>query len=239
MQTQAWDVEVAAARYRSGEPAKWIARDYGLAPQTVEKRLRKHGVEWRGRQRTVVAGQAQSARTRRPIDEQRLRKLAAGGSNCAEIGRELNCSEETARRWLIRLGIPRLPAKARMEHNAFWAGGRTQDKSGYWLVKAPDHPQATQAGYVREHRLLMEQKLGRYLTREEVIDHIDGDTSNNDPANLRLFPNNAEHLRVTLKGRVPRWSEDGRRRMRAGHLGPGVPHGATRQESGSGAAPSQ
>ena len=64
----------------------------------------------------------------------------------------------------------------------------------------PEHPQANRHGYVREHRFLMEQKLGRYLTRKEVVDHIDGDPSNNDLANLRLFASNGEHLQATLTG---------------------------------------
>lgn len=239
MQRPVWDVEVTAARYVAGEPAKQLARELGVAPQTVEKWLKRYGVEWRGRTRTAAQRQEQSTRTRRSIDEARLRELAAAGHSCAEIAAQLDCSEETVRRWQIRLGIPRLLAKARPERNAFWAGGRTRDKRGYWLVKMPNHPHATRGGYVREHRLVMEKQLGRFLTREEVVDHIDGNTSNNDPSNLRLFPSNAEHLRVTLKGRVPNWTEDGRRRMRAGHLGPGVRHGATRQASKTDAGPSQ
>ena len=44
-----------------------------------------------------------------------------------------------------------------------------------------------------EHRLVMEDKLGRYLTPEEEVHHIDGNRANNDPDNLRLFPNKATH----------------------------------------------
>jgi hypothetical protein len=84
--------------------------------------------------------------------------------------------------------------------NPAWRGGRTQDKDGYWLVLMPDHPEANRHGRVREHRILMEHKLGRRLLRGEVVDHVDGDQSNNDPANLRLFASNAEHLRETLTG---------------------------------------
>src|SRR5690606_24179884 len=65
------------------------------------------------------------------------------------------------------------------------------------------HPHATKAGYVREHRLIMEEKLGRYLTPTEVVHHIDDDPSNNAPENLVVFANNAVHISETMKGKVP------------------------------------
>tara|TARA_A100000172_G_C2994769_1_gene94134 strand:+ start:152 stop:595 length:444 start_codon:yes stop_codon:yes gene_type:complete len=61
-----------------------------------------------------------------------------------------------------------------------------------------------------EHRVVMEQKLGRYLLPEEVVDHIDGLTLHNAPDNLRLFPSNDAHLRETLAGLRPDWSATGR-----------------------------
>jgi len=75
-----------------------------------------------------------------------------------------------------------------------------QDKDGYWLVLMPDHPQANRHGYVREHRLLMEKKLGRFLTRREVVDHRNGKSWDNRLSNLRLFSTNGEHLRATTTG---------------------------------------
>lgn len=36
-------------------------------------------------------------------------------------------------------------------------------------------------------RYLMEQKLGRTLTDDETVDHIDGDFTNDDPSNLRVI----------------------------------------------------
>lgn len=206
----------AADRYQAGESLKDLAADYGTSPQTLGRRLRSAGVELRGYAKTERHRTRLSEAKTTPIDESLLRELAAQGMSCLDMAPELGVSEEVVRERMVRLGIPRLAAKARPERNHFWNGGRTVDKHGYILVKAPDHPHANYQGYVREHRLVMEQKLGRYLEPGEVVDHIDGNTSNNDPSNLRLFASNAEHLRVTLAGRVPNWSEDGRRRIQEG-----------------------
>ena len=104
------------------------------------------------------------------------------------------------------------------------------DKDGYILVHMPDHPYATKAGYVREHRLVMERELGRYLLPHEVVDHQYGDKADNDPERLRLFQSNADHLRETLKGRVPNWTPEGRARTLEGVRAGNRKRGATPAE---------
>jgi len=86
---------------------------------------------------------------------------------------------------------------------------------------------------ILEHRLVMEQKIGRFLERGEVVDHVDGNTLNNHPDNLRLFETNGAHLRETLTGRKPLWSEDGEQRLRT--RDPNLPKvDSHRQKKGSG-----
>lgn len=58
---------------------------------------------------------------------------------------------------------------------------------GYLTVYEPTHPAAGRNGRVLEHRLVMESVLGRYLTTEEHVDHIDQDKTNNDPSNLQVM----------------------------------------------------
>jgi hypothetical protein len=48
-------------------------------------------------------------------------------------------------------------------------------------------------GDIAVHRLNMAEHLGRALTKEEVVHHINGDKDNNDIENLWLFPNNKAH----------------------------------------------
>ena len=66
-------------------------------------------------------------------------------------------------------------------------------KKGYIAVSMPNHPFARKGGSVLEHRLVMEKKIGRYLTPIERVHHIDGDTINNHPDNLELFDNPSKH----------------------------------------------
>jgi len=62
--------------------------------------------------------------------------------------------------------------------------GRMKTGTGYDYVQAPDHPYATRKGYVLEHRLVMEKKLGRYLNKGEKVHHINGNPLDNRIENL-------------------------------------------------------
>lgn len=46
-----------------------------------------------------------------------------------------------------------------------------------------------------EHRVVMEQELGRALTSDEIVHHIDGNTRNNDPSNLEITTR-SEHAKM-------------------------------------------
>ena len=100
--------------------------------------------------------------------------------------------------------------------NSAWQGGRSVDKDGYTLVWFPSHPSARKNGTVLEHRVVMEQSLGRRLLAKEVVHHKNGDKADNSPENLELFAANADHLQETLKGKKPQWTEQGKSRIDAG-----------------------
>jgi hypothetical protein len=67
-----------------------------------------------------------------------------------------------------------------------------------------------------EHRLVMEEKLGRMLDKSEVVHHLDGNIRNNHPDNLQMFSANSVHLRRTLTGKRPNWTPEGVLRIAAG-----------------------
>lgn len=79
------------------------------------------------------------------------------------------------------------------DKNHMWKGGRIKQVNGYMTIINRNHPKADRGSRIYEHILVMEKKLGRYLTPEEVVHHIDGIKDNNLPENLHLFESNSKH----------------------------------------------
>lgn len=80
--------------------------------------------------------------------------------------------------------------------------GRTLTVDGYWRIVIPaDDPliemayvqRGRRTGRILEHRYFMAQHIGRPLTSQEQVHHMDEDKLNNDISNLMLFPNAAAH----------------------------------------------
>jgi hypothetical protein len=62
-------------------------------------------------------------------------------------------------------------------------------KNGYIMVFQKGHPRAqgSRANYVFEHILVMEKHLGRFLTKNENVHHINGMRHDNRIENLELW----------------------------------------------------
>ena len=85
------------------------------------------------------------------------------------------------------------------EDNSHWGGGKIKNNEGYVLIYLPEHPHCLNGRYILEHRLVIEEILGRYLLPTEIIHHIDGNRTNNKPSNLRLLNCKGEHTKLHAK----------------------------------------
>jgi len=65
---------------------------------------------------------------------------------------------------------------------------------GYKRKNVKNHPKADTKGSVYVHILVAEEILGRFLTSEETVHHIDYNRSNNDPNNLMVFKTHSDHI---------------------------------------------
>jgi len=74
------------------------------------------------------------------------------------------------------------------ENSGNWCGGRIMCK-GYVLLHRPQHPvcQNNKRKYIAEHRIVMEEHLGRYLESYESVHHKNGCRDDNRLENLELW----------------------------------------------------
>jgi hypothetical protein len=75
-------------------------------------------------------------------------------------------------------------------------GSKVIRRDGYVKVYFPTHPRADKTGFIMEHRLVMEQVLGRPLERGEHVHHINEVKSDNRPENLQVMKA-GDHSRET------------------------------------------
>lgn len=139
--------------------------------------------------------------------------LCDGVRSSTEIAEILGENPKYIQKMMLKFDLPRRVQSAVPSHrNVFYKCGRHINKDGYASVICPvsHYGMANKNGRVLEHRLVVAQEIGRNLQSHEVVDHKNGIRLHNDPSNLRLFDSNADHLRETISGSVPQWSEKGK-----------------------------
>ena len=102
------------------------------------------------------------------------------------------------------------PTPKRGAENPAWKGGVTTRRAkgnyiGPRYVRCPEEwrVMARADGYIMEHRLVMAQWIGRPLSRQEVVNHINHDPRDNRRENLELYPSNGDHKRGEVGRFVP------------------------------------
>lgn len=94
------------------------------------------------------------------------------------------CSRHYELCWAGKLpGMKLLPRNGSLRRRSEWPSTlRRVSKQGYAYVRKDD-----ESPFISEHRMIMEQKLGRKLRKGESVHHINGHRDDNHPDNLELW----------------------------------------------------
>jgi len=91
--------------------------------------------------------------------------------------------------------------KMKKNHADFKGSGNPNYKNGkkmsrgYVYILKPEHPFATKRGCILEHRLVVEEQIGRYLLLAERTHHLNETKDDNQPENLMGFASESAHVR--------------------------------------------
>lgn len=85
--------------------------------------------------------------------------------------------------------------------NPKWKEGNRIDNYGYRIIWKPDHPFSDSDGYVREHRLIIEQYIKRYLTTNEEVHHKNKNKLDNRIENLQIMTTGGHKLLHLIENR--------------------------------------
>jgi hypothetical protein len=121
-------------------------------------------------------------------------ELYNNGMNQKEVGKLMKLTQSGVS-FILRKYKIKSHRKFTGESNSNWKGGVMYDKRRK-LIYSPNHPRPDfLKKYCYEYKLIMEKHLGRYLTEDEVVHHIDGDETNNKLENLKVVTQ-SEHIRI-------------------------------------------
>jgi hypothetical protein len=147
-----------------GESLRMIASRIGISHRTLARKLQEKGIQ--------TPTRSDSAKTTWKNHTHPL--LGKRGEQCPIFGKKLSPEAKANMSKAQRL---------RADNTRFY---KKIQSTGYVLVYEPSNPSAYRDGYVLEHRLVMERHLGRYLTPDEIVHHINENKSDNRIENLEL-----------------------------------------------------
>lgn len=172
----------AVQAYQKGETMKSIGERNNCSTCTIRNILIRHNCPSRGKgtYRLIVTDEEM---------EQIKTDWISGMSQKAIAERYGVCQVVISRR-LAKCGIRKGQKTAMGARHGRWKGGKVTHGTGYvWVKLDRDDPffiMTNSLGYAGEHRVVIARHIGRPLTKEETVHHINGDRGDNRLENLQL-----------------------------------------------------
>ena len=171
------------------------------SPITMSKILREKGV-------TTNKNAIRSNATKKGMTDDEFKDYLIfeyKDNSIRQIAHKLNVTQGAIRKYFKKYNIPFKEKKDTYLRGAKapnWNGGRHMH-NGYIEIYAPKHPHKNKRNCIYEHQKVMEDYLGRYLEKGEVVHHKDLCKTNNNIENLQLLTM-SEHSKLHAKLRKER-----------------------------------
>jgi hypothetical protein len=155
--------EELAQKYEELASMQKVADYYGVSKRSIMNYMNKFGLKRNS--------------MRLNLDVDKMVQLFYEGYDLHYIADKFNAAYSTVRGRLQERGI----------ETDRYHYGYTAKATGYIYIYMPEHPLANKRGYVPEHTLVIEKAIGRHLTSDEVVHHINGIKNDNALTNLKLM----------------------------------------------------
>ena len=181
--------------HTEGTPAKEIAKRLNLSYSCVYNNIERYKIPINPKRKLK-------------IPEDKLRELYV--DKCLSLNKIAKIFKTEHRTVMYRLKDMGIPIKTRKEiackgeNHYHWKGGKVKDgRTGYVAIRlSPSDPYYSMAknswSYVPEHRYIMAKHIGRCLTSNEVVHHLNGVRHDNRIKNLGIV-NRSNHSHHTLQ----------------------------------------
>ncbi len=177
------------------------AKEMGITHNTIDKALIFHGILPKEKIRGLRPRESLNPfirdkewlKKRYLMDERSIKQIAEEiGSTAGAIHSALTWAKIPIR-GVMEGFSKRFPDGRTGKLATNWKGGRIVTSRYVWIYK-PEHPYARKSGYVQEHRIIVEQNIGRILEPQEMVHHLNGNPQDNRIENLQVA-SKKEHSR--------------------------------------------
>jgi hypothetical protein len=156
-----------------------VANKYGVSKKLILVYMKRFGIP-------------RDNRNHKHISIETIRNMAATGMSTKDAERVIGINANY---------ITRIAKRNGFKFTDPYHPGYSTKNRGYIMKYAYRHPFKNSGNCVMEHRLVVEKHLGRYLTKDEVVHHINRIVNDNRIENLVVM-SKADH--VSLHSREPR-----------------------------------